>query len=42
MIVNRLADKQKNILKKINRGRDDESIVITEESIMKELANSEE
>ena len=42
MIVNRLADKQKNILKKINKGKEDKSIVITENSILKELANSEE
>jgi hypothetical protein len=42
MIVNRLADKQKNILKRINNGKKDKSIVINEESIMKELASSEE
>ena len=42
MIVNRLADKQKNILKRINKGKEDKSVVITEESIMKELASSEE
>ncbi|MCB0370504.1 MAG: hypothetical protein KDD45_14040 [Bdellovibrionales bacterium] len=40
--MNRLADKQKNILKKINRGKNDKSIMISEENIMKELANSEE
>ena len=40
VIVNRLADKQKMILKKINKGRDDQSIMISEESILKELANS--
>lgn len=42
MIVNRLADKQKGILKRINKGKEDNSVVITEESIMKELASSEE
>ena len=29
MIVNRMVDKQKNILKKINKGKEDPSIVIT-------------
>ena len=42
MIVNRLADKQKTIMKKINKGKQDKSVVISEESIMKELATSEE
>lgn len=42
MIVNRLADKQKTILKRINKGKNDKKIVINEESIMKELASSEE
>lgn len=42
MIINRLADKQKSILKRINNGRADHSMVINEESIMKELAGSEE
>ena len=43
MIVNRLADKQKNIMKKINKDSNSRSsIVINEESIMKELASSEE
>lgn len=42
VIVNRLADKQKAIMKKINKGKGGNSIVISEESIMKELANSEE
>jgi len=41
MIVNRLADKQKVIMKKIV-GKQDRSVVISEESIMKELATSEE
>lgn len=41
MIVNRLADKQKTILKRINKGKNDKKIVINEESIMKELASSE-
>ena len=40
--MNRLADKQKMILKKINKGKEDQSIVISEETILKELANSEE
>ena len=42
MIVNRMADKQRNILKRINKGKKDASIVISEDSIMKELASSEE
>lgn len=40
MIVNRMADKQKNILKKIKGKK--ERVVINEESIMKELAAGEE
>lgn len=42
MIVNRLADKQKTIMKRINKGKKDKAVVINEESIMKELASSEE
>lgn len=41
MIVNRLADKQKVIMKKIV-AKQDKSMMISEESIMKELATSEE
>lgn len=39
MILNRMIDKQKDIMKKINK---DKKVMIDEESIMKELATSEE
>lgn len=39
MILNRMIDKQKDILKKINSQK---SVTISEQTIMKELANSEE
>jgi hypothetical protein len=42
MIVNRLADRQKTIMKKINKGKQDKNVVISEDSIMKELSTSEE
>jgi hypothetical protein len=37
MILNKMMDKQKDILKKIKSNK---AIVVNEESIMKELANS--
>lgn len=39
MILNRMMDKQKDILKKINSPN---SVAVTEQTIMKELASSEE
>jgi len=35
-----MIDKQKGILKNINGGKDDPKVLINEQSIMKELANS--
>ena len=37
MILNKMIDKQKDIMKKI---KSDKKVMISEESIMKELANS--